>query len=403
MANPFLSVSLEHLRQRQSLKWRAFPPDVLPLWVAEMDLSMPPPVRRAVDAALDVGDTGYPSGDGYARAVAEFALDRWGWQVDPELTSPAADVMTGIVEVLSLLTDPGDPVVVNSPVYTPFYRFVAKVGRRIVESPLDADHRIDLGHLEQTFAAVTRDAQRAAYLLCSPHNPTGTVHTRQELEAVAGLAARYGVRVAVDEIHAPVVYPDVSHVPFLTLPVAAEAFVLVSASKAWNLAGIKSALIVAGTGAAQDLARLPGEVAIGASHLGTLAHVAALRAGGEWLDEVVAGLDENRRHLADLLDRSVPEIGYRPPHGTYLAWLDCRALGLDEDPAALFLREGRVALNSGPAFGTEGTSTCGSTSPRRQRSWRRRYGGWPRRCEARRLLTAAALASCGAAAERGRG
>jgi cystathionine beta-lyase len=244
--------------------------------------------------------------------------------------------------------------VVNSPVYTPFYRFVAKVGRRAVESPLDADHRIDLGHLEQTFAAVTHERRRAAYLLCSPHNPTGTVHSRQELEAVADLAARYGVRVVVDEIHAPLVYPDVSHVPFLTLPAGAASFMLVSASKAWNLAGIKSALIVAGVDAERDLARLPEEVAFGASHLGTLAHVAALRSGGEWLDDVVAGLDENRRLLAELLGRHLPEVGYRPPDGTYLAWLDCRELGLDEDPADLFLREGRVALNSGPAFGTGG-------------------------------------------------
>ena len=344
-------MSLDRLRQRTSVKWRTHPPDVLPLWVAEMDVPLARPIRHALYEALDLGDTGYPGGDAYARALADFAAERWNWQLDPDLTAMVADVMNGIVEVLRLVTGPGDAVVVNSPVYTPFYQFVTSMGRRVVESPLDAGHRIDLDHLERTFA---EQGHGTAYLLCSPHNPTGTVHTRDELTAVTGLAKAHGVRVVVDEIHAPLVYPEATHLPFLSLPGAENAFALLSASKAWNLAGIKSALIVAGGDAAEDLARLPAEVSHGPSHLGAIAHVAAFRKGGLWLDSLLEGLDENRRLLADLLDKHLPEIGYTVPQGTYLAWLDCRSLGLGDDPADVFLERGRVALVSGPAFGAGG-------------------------------------------------
>ena len=355
MENPLRELTLDRLRQRTSVKWRMYPPDVLPLFVAEMDVPLAKPIRQALYEALDLGDTGYPCGDDYARALAGFAATRWDWQLNVNNTAIVADVMNGIVEVLKLVTGPDDAVVVNSPVYTPFYQFLTSMGRRVVESPLDANHRIDMVDLEETFGRITEHGRRAAYLLCSPHNPTGTVHTREELRAVIELARRYGVRIVVDEIHAPIVYPDATHLPFLSLPGSEDSFAILSASKAWNLAGIKSALIVAGAGrAAEELARLPEEVSHGPSHLGVIAHVAALRSGGPWLDALLLGLDENRRLLAELLDKHLPEVQYRMPQGTYLAWLDCRPLDLPHDPAAVFLERGRVALVTGPAFGTGG-------------------------------------------------
>ena len=354
MVNPLGELTLEQLRQRTSLKWRTYPPEVLPLWVAEMDVSLAAPVVRAMAEAVHRGDTGYPVGADYAEAMAGFAKQRWDWVLDPERSAIVADVMNGVVEVLKLATGPDDAVVVNSPVYTPFYQFVGHLGRRVVESPLDRNHRLDPVHLEETFARVTEHGRRAAYLLCNPHNPTGTVHTREELTAVVGLATRYGVRVVVDEIHAPLVYADSVHLPFLSLPGSENAFSLLSASKAWNLAGAKAALIVAGAEAAEDLARLPPEVAHGPSHLGVIGHAAALRDGQDWLAGLLAGLDDNRRLLARLLAEQLPEVGYRQPEGTYLAWLDCRALELEQDPAAVFLERGRVALVSGPLFGTGG-------------------------------------------------
>jgi cysteine-S-conjugate beta-lyase len=354
MTNPLSALTLDQLRRRTSAKWRRYPPDVLPLWVAEMDVALAEPIVAAVTEAMAIGDTGYPSGSTYADAIAEFAAHRWGWEFDPGTSSNVPDVMHGIVEVLKLVTGNGDAVVVNSPVYRPFYLFVEHMDRRVMEAPLDAAGRIDLATLEAGFTRATEGGRRAAYLLCSPHNPTGTVHTREELSAVIELAAHHGVRVVVDEIHAPIVYPGSTHSPYLSLPGAESAFAMLSATKAWNLAGLKAALVVAGSAAAEDLARMPEEVRHGPSHVGIIAHVAALRHGRQWLDSMLGGLDANRRLLGELLARHLPAVKYREPQGTYLAWLDCRALELPDDPASVFLDRGRVALVSGPSFGTGG-------------------------------------------------
>ncbi|MFG2958210.1 MalY/PatB family protein [Streptomyces sp. NPDC048291] len=351
--NPLRALTLDRLRCRTSMKWRTYPEDVLPVWVAEMDVPLAPAVVRAVTDAMELGDTGYPAGTAYAEALAAFAAKRWGWDgLDAARTAIVPDVMLGVVEMLRLVTGPGDPVVVNSPVYPPFYQFVAHMDRQVVEAPLGGDGRIDPDVLEAAFRGL--GGRRAGYLLCSPHNPTGTVHTAGELTAVSALAERYGVRVVADEIHAPLTATGVGFVPYLSVPGAERGLSLMSASKAWNLAGLKAALAVAGPGAAADLARLPEEVSHGPSHVGVIAHTTALTDGTAWLDALLAGLDENRRLLADLIDRRLPGIRYRPAEATYLAWLDCRALGLGDDPAEVFLERGRVAVNSGLRFGTGG-------------------------------------------------
>lgn len=369
VTNPLEQLTERELRaQRTSAKWRAFPSDVLPLWVAEQDSVLAEPIVRAVSDAIARSDCGYvATGRDYAEALASFAVDRWGWHLEVDHTAILPDVMIGVTEMLRLLTEPGDNVVINSPVYPPFYSFVRSMDRAIVESPLTAEHRIDLDHLSRAFAAATSGGKRAAYLLCSPHNPTGTLHTTAELEAVAALAEEYAVRVVVDEIHAPLVYPGQTFVPYLSVRGGERALTLMSASKGWNLAGLKSALAIAGPEAAADLARLPEEVGHGASHIAGIAHVAAYRDGGMWLDALVAGLDANRRLLADLVAEHLPTVGYRVPDATYLAWLDCRALGLDDPamtpglvtmsvgPAAMFAERARVGLSAGTAFGSGGS------------------------------------------------
>lgn len=370
VANPLQQVSLEDLRKRTSLKWRAFPEDVLPMWVAEMDVMLAEPIALAVIGAVKLGDTGYPAGTAYAEALQGFARDRWGWEgIAVDRTAIVPDVMMGAVELLKLVTKPGDAVVVNCPVYPPFYSFVEHLDRRIVEAPLTPEHRLDLDALGEAFTHATSAGNPAAYLLCNPHNPTGTVHSLDELRAVAALAAMHHVRVVADEIHAPIIMPGQEFVPYLSVPGSEDAFSLMSATKAWNLAGLKAALAIAGPHAGKDLARLPEEVSHGPSHLGLIAHTAALAEGGAWLDALLAGLDHNRHLLAALLQEHLPEVRYLPPQATFLAWLDCRELGLDDGasavagrglvtlsagPAAVFLEKGRVALSAGQAFGTGG-------------------------------------------------
>ncbi|MGI5128552.1 MalY/PatB family protein [Pseudonocardia sp. CA-107938] len=345
MSGPW--VPLDVLRHRTTAKWRAHPPDVLPLFVAEMDTWLAEPVVRAVTDALALGDCGYPNGSAYAEALAGFAAKRWGWTPSVEHMRVVPDVMAGLAESLRAVTGPGDPIVVNDPVYPPFYEMVRHLGRTVVEVPLTPEHRLDLDALVAAFAELDG---RVAFLLCNPQNPTGTVHTRAELAAVAELAAAHGVRVVADEVHAPLVTG--SYTPYLTVTGAGIA--LHSASKGWNLAGLKAALAVAGVDATDELAALPSAVLAGASHIAVLAHVAALTDGVGWLDDLMVALERNRALLAELVAAHLPGVVYRPAPATYLAWLDCRAAGLPDDPAAMFLDRARVALVPGPAFGTRG-------------------------------------------------
>ncbi|KRF29825.1 MalY/PatB family protein [Phycicoccus sp. Soil802] len=354
MDNPLVGPGLERLRERRSVKWRLYDPDILPLWVAEMDVVPAEPIQQAVADAMTRGDTGYPWAADYAEALSTFAAKRWGWEPDPATMEIVPDVMLGVVEVLKLVADPGAAVVVNSPVYPPFFQFVSHLGHRVVEAPLGEDGRLDLAALERAFADATSDGARAAYLLCNPQNPTGAVHTPEELTAALGLAHSSGVRVVADEIHAPVVHAPATFTSVASLPAGSRAIALMSASKAFNLAGLKAAMAVPGPEAVADLARMPEEVSHGASHLGVIAHRAAYLDGGPWLDALLAGLDSNRQLLGTLLAEQLPEVGYRVPDGTFLAWLDFTALDLGDDPAAVLRERARVALHPGPGFGQGG-------------------------------------------------
>jgi cystathionine beta-lyase len=215
--------------------------------------------------------------------------------------------------------------------------------------------------LDAVEAAFTTGA--AVYLLCNPHNPTGLVMTEEELRQVAELAERFRVLVLADEIHAPLTLAGARHVPFLSLPEAqARGITLVSASKAWNLPGLKCAQLVTAAPALRALARrLPEELVYGAGNLGVIASIAAYRDGGPWLDQLLVLLDRNRRLLGDLLADRLPEVGYVPPQGTYLAWLDCTRLELPGEPSKVFLKKGRVALRRGPDFGSIGTGWARAT------------------------------------------
>lgn len=349
---PFEVLSPGQLRARRSLKWSHFGPEVLPLWVAEMDVMPPPEVIEELTSAVRMGDTGYPSsGRDYAEALASFAEQRWGWVPRPADTATCADVMTGIQVLVAHLVPPGGPVLIPSPVYPPFAEFTDELGRTVVPVPLTGEGRLDPVALEAALGAQARPAD-AAILLCSPQNPTGAVHTRAELTGVAVLAERFGARVIVDEVHGPLVPPGATFVPWLSICEA--GFVVTSAAKSFNLAGLKAALIVAGPQSRSSLRELPDSVKYGCSHLGVIGHAAAYRSDPAWLGSVNDNIAANRQLLRTLLAERIPAIGYRPSEATYLAWLDCRELGLGDDPARAFLKKGRVALAQGPSFGAAG-------------------------------------------------
>lgn len=350
MTSPLRSLTLADLRRRTSMKWQTYGPDVLPLWVAEMDAPIAPAVQEALRAAVESGDTGYPMLAPYAEAFADFAADRWDWRPDTVRTRVVSDVMGGAVEVLRLVAPPGSVVVLSPPVYPPFYGFVEAAGWQVREAPLGADGRLDLDAVADALPGA------AAYFLCSPQNPTGVVHSADELAAVARIADRHGVRVVVDEVHAPLTHPGETFVPYLAVPGTDDAFVLTSASKGWHLAGMKAALLIGGAATAPDLERLPWVVDHGASHFGVLAHTAALRDGRDWLDALVTDVVANRDLLGELLAEHLPAIRYAAPRATYLAWLDCRDLPapVAQGPGAWFLEHAGVALNEGTDFGAGG-------------------------------------------------
>jgi cysteine-S-conjugate beta-lyase len=347
--------SLEALRKRTSLKWRAHPADVLPAFVAEMDFDLAAPITEAAVAALAASDCGYGLTGELGEAFAAFAAKRLRWSPDPSMIFAIPDVMTGIAEMIQAFTPPGAGIVINPPVYPPFFYRLRLSGRHVVEAPLsrDGDGRYDLD-LEALDQALAGDGV-GAYLLCNPHNPTGRVWSRQQLTDVAGICQRHDTILLVDEIHAPLVLPGADHVPFGSLDheMTTRCVIFSSASKAWNIPGLKCGLAVAGSAehatalAERWDALLPG-------HIGVLASVAAFTQAQPWLDALLAQVDENRSLLSRLLGDYLPRVRYVPPEASFLAWLDCRALGLGDDPAAAFLDRGRVALSPGPDFGTQG-------------------------------------------------
>ncbi|GAA3660309.1 pyridoxal phosphate-dependent aminotransferase [Microbacterium marinilacus] len=329
---------------------------MLPLFVAETDFALAPAITEALTAAVQRGDTGYtPPRTRLPEAFASFAERRFGWTVDPARVRTTCDVMMGVAELLRAVTDPGDRVIVTPPVYPPFFAVNEESRTEAVRVPLlrEGDGwRLDLGGIEDAFA---RGAK--AMLLCNPHNPTGTVHDRATLAELARIAHRHGGWIISDEIHAPLTLPGARFTPFLdAAPEAAEVgFALTSASKAFNLAGLKCAFAVTAAEApARIVAALPDEVEWRTSLFGVIAAVAAFDESDGWLDALVARLDLNRFLLRDLLAEHVPGARYAPGQAGYLGWVDLSALGWGDNPAVRILREARVALHLGPLFGDEG-------------------------------------------------
>jgi cystathionine beta-lyase len=351
--------TVANLRAAGGLKWTLFE-DRIGAFVAESDLGTAPVVLDALHEAVDAQRFGYlpPAlSDRMSTAYAGWAADRYGWAVDPARVRPVADVMAAFRATVLHFSAPGSTIVLPTPAYMPFLTVPGTLGRRLVQVPLVPDGDRLVHDLDAIDHALRSDPRGGGLLvLCNPHNPTGRVLDREELLGIARVVDARGARVFADEIHAPLVYAGRRHVPYASVdPVAAaHAVTATSASKAWNLPGLKCAQVVLGSAADAERWHAVGEeYEHGASTPGVLANAVAYEAGGPWLDAAIEYLDGNRRLLADLVASDLPGVRHRSPEGTYLAWLDCRDLGLGDHPGRHFGAHG-VALTDGPACGEAG-------------------------------------------------
>jgi cystathionine beta-lyase len=322
--------------------------------VAEMDFEISTGIRETLKKMIDESDLGYlgPVAE-VGAAFSKYAAERWHWQVDSNRVKLATDVGVAAVELFRALVKPGDRVMLNSPVYTNFWTWIPEVNAEIVDVPLDRARgwRLDLDAIDKAFASGVK-----VLLLCNPQNPTGTVHTREELTALAASARKHGAVVISDEIHAPLTYGENTFGPFLDCGEDARevGVCITSSSKSWNTAGLKAAIVVYASDAmAKLVARLPEAMHWRASLLGAFAMAESYGDSAGWVDETLVLLDENRQHLLEELATKLGGVTVQMPGATYLAWLDVSALGLGEHPAAKILEHAKVAVEPGTNFGPQ--------------------------------------------------
>ncbi len=346
------------LRRSRGEKWTTYPEDVLPVWVADMDYPVADPIRRTLQAAVDRPDLGYPihpAPTDIPELLATRMQECFGWRIEPRRVELITDVVQGMYVALQQFCREGEGVVVQTPIYPPFLSSVRTMKRRLVENPLalgGEGYSVDLEGLR-----AAADADTRMLLLCNPHNPSGRAFRRDELEGILAVAEERDLVVVSDEIHADLVFPGRRHVPFASLCPEAEArtVTLTSASKAFNIAGLRCAVAIFGSDALrQGFLGVPRHLRGGLGILGIEATRAAWREGGAWLERVLAHLEANRDFLADFVARELPGVVHHPPEATYLAWLDCRSLGLEPSPYRFFLDRARVATSDGAAFGEPG-------------------------------------------------
>jgi cystathionine beta-lyase len=350
----FDALTAADLRAGGSLKWSMFP-DMIGAFVAEMDFGLAPAIGDALKTAVDRGVTGYLPAQlatDLSAATAGWYEQRYGWSVSPERVHHVPDVIAAFEATIEHFTEPGSAVIVPTPAYMPFLIVPQMHGRRVIEVPSilrDGRYEMDLDGIAAAF-----DDGGGLLVLCNPHNPLGTVFTRDELVAVSRLVAEKGGRVFADEIHAPVVYRPARHVPYASVSdeAASHTITAASASKAWNLAGLKCAQVILSN---EKDAETWGELGFWAGHgtstLGVVANIAAYTAGSGWLDEVVDYLDGNQRLLAALIAEELPEARVTTPEGTYIALIDLRAYGIEGDLGEWFRDHAGVAMTDGAACG----------------------------------------------------
>jgi cystathionine beta-lyase len=351
------------LHSRVGEKWNTYPSDITPAWVAEMDFPLAEPIRVVLERAVDRWDIGYPinpQDTGLRECFSERMERLWGWRTDPRRVEILSDVVQGLYLGVMAFTEPGDGAVIHTPIYPPFFGAVRDTGRRLVEHRLLPASDTNPGLAANGFALdverlrETADAGTRILLLCNPHNPTGRVFRRDELEALAALARERDWIVLTDEIHQDLVFDGAQHVPFATLDddAASRTITITSATKAFNIPGLRCAVAHFPSAALQRRwnAVVPRHVRGGIGLLGIYATIAAWRHSDPWLHDVRAYLEANRDFALQFLAREIPEILCQPPESTYLAWLDCRQLDLEPSPARFWYERANLALSDGSNF-----------------------------------------------------
>ena len=355
----FNAISLEALRRRRGTKWTRYPPDVLPAWVADMDFDMAEPIRAGLAGMMEANDLGYAPklpASGLPEAFAGFAARRFpDWEVVPERMVAIADIVQGIHLAIEAYTRPGDGICTLTPVYPPFLQAVAETGRRLDYCTMvrgEGRYEVDFDALR---AAI--DERTRLLLLCTPHNPLGRVFDREELEELAELASERDLVVVADEIHADIVYRGHRHLPFASLgpEVEARTVTMTSATKSFNIAGLRCAVVIFGSDRlAERFNAWPERIRGAVSSFGMEATRIAWAECDEWLEALLAHLEGNRDFLHAFVAERLPGIRMELPAATYLGWLDCREFGLEPDPYQWFLDRARVGFNDGRDFGDGG-------------------------------------------------
>lgn len=344
-------------RGTDSIKWATYPDDVIPLWVADMDFVSPQPVIDALRSRVEHGVFGYGFEPAELRSVLCDHFQRlYHWKVEPQDLIFLPGVVPGLNLVCRAIGSPGDEVLIQTPIYPPFLTAPANSGRTALLVPLTyhrKGYEIDFDAFEATITPRTK-----LFLFCNPHNPSGRVFSRGELEKLAEICVTHDLTICSDEIHKDFVFEGHQHLPIASLApeIAERTITLFAPSKTYNIAGLQVA--VAMTSNAKLRARLKaateGVYDVPVGLMGYVAALAAYREGEEWLAQVLNYLQSNRDFVMLYVREQLPGIGVAKPEGTYLAWLDCREAGIEGDAAKFFLKKAKVALSKGSLFGAAG-------------------------------------------------
>lgn len=353
----FYSLSTDYLETVVGKKWSTYP-GCIGAWVAEMDYGTAPAIKDELRRVVDDGFFGYMPDGALAKmqtAVVAWSASRYGWELQPERIRAVPDVIDAMRVAMAEYSAPGSKIIVPTPAYMPFLFLPKLFGREHVEVPclfVNGRWELDYDGIDAAFAN-----GGGLFVHCNPHNPLGRVYTREELVRLSEIVDKHKGRVFSDEIHAPITYEGQRHIPYASISETAAGHTLTatSASKAWNLAGLKCAQVILSSDAdAEHWKTACAFAEHGASTFGVIANAAAFGEGGAWLTDVLGYLDGNRRLLGQMLGELLPEVGYTMPDGTYLAWLDFRETGIGDDVDVFFREHAKVAIVNGRMCGQAG-------------------------------------------------